>query len=109
MFNGLPIKAKALPQVVELDPITKKRVWVYPSEKERTLISENGCSAYPMPNGHLLISYEDNKSVVEVTRHGEIVWEWFPYNLDAEGARSTVVHAEALTWDEFNLFLKNAK
>ncbi len=109
IFNGLPIKAKALPQVVELDPITKKRIWVYPYEKERAILSENGCSAHEMPNGHILISYEENHSVVEVTRSGEIVWEWFPYLLEAEGARSPIVHAEAMTWDEFNQFLKTAK
>lgn len=109
IFNGLPAKLKALAQIVELDPITKKRVWVYPQDVEHAMHAIDGCSAFELPNGNILISYESNHSIIEITKQGEIVWEWFPHILDEEGGRAETADIQGITWDQFNQFIANSK
>lgn len=108
IFNGQPSKVKALAQIVELDPVTKKRIWVYPRPSE-AIQAIDGSAAFETPGGNILISYESNYSLVEVTRNGEIVWEWFPHILDEEGKPIETADIQAISWEEFNRFIKNTK
>ena len=66
------------PQVVELNPAGKKIVWNYPKDALDTFYSPSNCSAYMYNNKTIMISYTQNKSVVEVNRQGIVLWEWHP-------------------------------
>jgi hypothetical protein len=108
-YDGEEVRHFSMPQVVKFNPILKKRIWRYPQDKNNTFYSIDGCSVFEMPNGHLLISYEKNKSVVEITREGEIVWEWFPELTVETGDRAEVMNVESLSWQEFREFLEKSK
>jgi hypothetical protein len=64
-------------RVVELDPVTKTIVWEYVADPPDALYSDGKGSAQRLPNGNTLICEGDRGRVFEVTRQGEIVWEWF--------------------------------
>ena len=60
--------------VLEIDPTTKKVVWVYDAGKE--LHSKARGSAARLPNGNTLISEDLKGRLLEVTPDKEIVWEF---------------------------------
>ncbi|UCG50524.1 MAG: hypothetical protein JSW58_09955, partial [Candidatus Latescibacterota bacterium] len=63
--------------VIELDPVTKEIVWEYSSDPREDFFSPTKGSAQRLPNGNTLICDGDSGRTFEVTRDGEIVWEWF--------------------------------
>ncbi len=70
-------RAKKYSRVIELDPITKKIVWEYkanPPEKFYSPI-RGGCQR--LPNGNTLITDDPKGRAFEVTKDGEIVWEFY--------------------------------
>lgn len=78
---------KTRSQVVELEPIKKQRVWIYPKSIEQSISCPSGCSAFELENKNILISYQSNRSVIEVSRNGEILWEWFSDDFKSDGSR----------------------
>lgn len=64
-------------KVVELAPITKTVVWEYVADPPETFYSPTKGSAERLPNGNTLICDGDRGRVFEVTREGEIVWDWY--------------------------------
>lgn len=64
-------------KVVELDPITNTVVWEYVADPPETFYSPTKGSAQRLPNGNTLICDGDRGRVFEVTREGEIVWDWY--------------------------------
>lgn len=91
-------------RVVELDPISKERVWSHPKIVEEAMTCPSGCSAYELPNSNILISYQPNKSVVEITRDGEIVWEWFSQRQKANGLRQDYKNVKRFTNEDIKKF-----
>lgn len=63
-------------RVIELDPETGTVVWSYGERSGEELDSECCGSAQRLPNGNTLISETDRGRALEVTRGGEIVWEF---------------------------------
>jgi hypothetical protein len=63
-------------RVVEVDPLSKAIVWQYISEPPEDFYSGTKGSAQRLPNGNTLICESNKGHVFEVTRGGEIVWEW---------------------------------
>ena len=72
-------------RVLEIDPVTKQIVWEYAGEDSDrpnwTFSSTFISSARRLPNGNTLIDEGMNGRFFQVTRKGEIVWEfvnpWF--------------------------------
>ena len=62
-------------EVFEIDPITAQRTWEYSSP---TFYSSTGGLEQPLPNGNVLISSSLGGRVFEVTRDGDLVWQWTP-------------------------------
>lgn len=60
--------------VLEVDPTTKEVVWLY--EDGEQFHSSYTSSAQRLPNGNTLICETAGKRVFEVTREGNIVWEY---------------------------------
>lgn len=73
-------------RVLELDPRTKKVVWEYRSkEGQDTFFSESRGGAQFLPGGTILITESDSGRIFEVTRAGEVVWEfWNPDLIEEE-------------------------
>lgn len=72
-------------RVVEFNPITYEVVWEYKNPTEFTDADDNlnrrfystfMCGAQRLENGNTLITETGKERVFEVTREGEIVWEY---------------------------------
>jgi hypothetical protein len=63
-------------RVLELNPLTEEIVWEYVADPPESFYSPTKGSAQRLPNGNTLVCDSDNGRAFEVTREGEIVWEW---------------------------------
>lgn len=63
-------------RVLELNPITGEIEWQYTADPPRNFYTYEKGSAQRFPNGNTLICEGDRGRVFEVTKDGEIVWEW---------------------------------
>jgi hypothetical protein len=63
-------------RVLELNPVTRTIEWEYAGDPPESFYSYEKGSAQRFPNGNTLICEGDKGKVFEVTRDGEIVWEW---------------------------------
>jgi hypothetical protein len=75
--------------VIELDPVHEEIVWEYVGEPKESFYTEAGGSAQRLPNGNTLITETMKGRVFEVTRDGEVVWEWL-HPIIEDGHRSQV-------------------
>jgi outer membrane protein assembly factor BamB len=71
--NGVRRKSS---RVLELDPVTGDVVWEYAADPPESFYTYEKGSAQRLPNGNTLICDGDNGRAFEVTRDGEMVWEW---------------------------------
>ena len=71
--NGQGIYARASSRVLEIDPVSLKLVWSYGAPN---FFSFNISSAQRLPNGNTLITEGFPGRVFEVTKDGDIVWEY---------------------------------
>ena len=66
-------------RVIELEPISKKIAWEYQASPPTDFHSKWRGSNQRLPNGNTLICDSQNGRVFEVTKEGEVVWEfWNP-------------------------------
>lgn len=63
-------------KVIEFNPFTKQIVWQYKGDKKHPFYSRTCGTNQRLPNGNTLITESDNGRAFEVTRDGEIVWEY---------------------------------
>ena len=64
-------------RVVEVDPATGQIVWQYHAPIKSEFFSPTKGSAQRLANGNTLICNADHGQAFEVTREGEVVWEWW--------------------------------
>jgi hypothetical protein len=64
-------------RILEIDPYAGSIVWEYHADPPEDFYSFTRGSAQRLPNGNTLICESDNGRAFEVTRTGEMVWEWF--------------------------------
>lgn len=77
LFDNLGhFEEKNRSRVIEFDPGTLNIVWYYSGDTERPFESEIRSAAERLPNGNTLITESDGGRLFEVTRNGEIVWEY---------------------------------
>ncbi len=69
--NGI---ARRRSRAIELDPVTREIVWQYTDDD---LFSRIRGGAQPLPNGNVLITESEEGHALEVTRGGELVWEYW--------------------------------
>lgn len=70
-------RPNGISRVIEVDPQTMEIVWQYAGTAKRPLASEIRSSQQRLPNGNTLITESSGGRLLEVTRAGEIVWEYF--------------------------------
>lgn len=63
-------------RVLELDPRTMEVVWSFGGDRETDFFSRTLGSSQRLPNGNTLITESENGRALEVTRDGEVVWEF---------------------------------
>jgi Arylsulfotransferase (ASST) len=76
LFDNLgPDASKS--RVLEIDPGTGKIAWQYAGTAERPFFSRTCGAAERLPNGNTLVTESDQGRAFEVTRNGEVVWEFY--------------------------------
>jgi hypothetical protein len=63
-------------RIIEVDLATKQIVWKYQERRESDFFSPRISNAQRLPNGNTLICEGDFGRFFEVTREGELVWEY---------------------------------
>ena len=82
--NGLPEAQRSA--VLELDPLSGEELWAYRSAEPGDFFSKTCGSSERLPNGNTLITETDYGRAFEVTRDGEIVWEFHnPHRAGEQG------------------------
>jgi hypothetical protein len=81
-------------RVIELNPMTRKTVWKYQAPKKEDFYSVSRGSCQRLPNGNTLIANSNSGIAFEVTREGELVWEWKNPKRDDAGRRSTIIRMD---------------
>ena len=84
--NGVLRKSS---KVIEINPRTLETEWEYAADPPERFFSPTKGSAQRLPNGNTLICDGDRGRAFEVTREGQIVWEWFNPKFK-DGGRLTV-------------------
>jgi hypothetical protein len=86
-------------RVIEVDPRTHRIVWTYAGTPEEPFESEVRSSQARLPNGNTLITESDGGRLFEVTRRGEIVWNYVnPVRARREGDGRDVI--PIVSWAE---------
>ncbi|MGB2822085.1 MAG: arylsulfotransferase family protein, partial [Phycisphaerae bacterium] len=63
-------------RVLEIEPIAGKIVWQYKADPPKSFYSPSRGSNERLPNGNTFIAESDSGRAFEVTRDGEIVWDF---------------------------------
>lgn len=63
-------------RVIEIDPATGGIVWSYAGTESQPLESLIRAAQHPLENGNVLITESGGGRLLEVTRGGEVVWEY---------------------------------
>ncbi len=64
-------------RIIELDPAKRKVVWEYKADPPEEFFSETRGSNQKLANGNILIADSRNGRAFEITKDGEIVWEFY--------------------------------
>ena len=86
-------------RVIEVDPRNQRIVWTYAGTPEEPFESEVRSSQARLPNGNTLITESDGGRIFEVTRPGQIVWNYVnPVRARREGDGQDVI--PIVSWAE---------
>ncbi len=77
-------------RIIELDPLTGQIVWQYQATPPESFFSLTKGSNQRLPNGNTLIANSDNGEAFEVTRAGEVVWQFICPHKNEQGQRATI-------------------
>lgn len=70
-------KRKKISRVIELDPTDYEIDWQYYGTPPKSFFSDTRGAAQRLPNGNTLITDSRKGRVFEVTKDGEIVWDYY--------------------------------
>ena len=86
--NGL---SRGWSRAIELDPLSGEIVWTYEAEPRKSFYTVGRGSAQRLPNGNTLLAESGKGRAIEVTRDGDIVWEFnCPYGVGPQSRASIV-------------------
>ncbi|MCM8779787.1 MAG: arylsulfotransferase family protein [Candidatus Omnitrophica bacterium] len=89
--NGAPVK-RPYSRVIEVNPFTKEIVWEYKASPPEKFFSVSRGAAQRLPNGNTLITNSDSGYVFEVTKNGEIVWEFYCPEIDGKEEKRAAIY-----------------
>jgi hypothetical protein len=64
-------------RILELDPVTWEPIWSFPGTDREPFYSETCGLAQRLKNGNTLITESDYGRAFEITRGGDVVWEFY--------------------------------
>ncbi len=79
-------------RVLELDPTANRIVWTYEAEPKEAFFSLSRGGNQRLPNGNTLITHSDSGRAFEVTRDGEVVWEFYNPEIRAEDNQRAAIY-----------------
>jgi hypothetical protein len=79
-------------RVLELDPRRGRVVWSYGEAPGQRFFSRTRGGAQALASGSVLITESERGRAFEVTRAGEIVWEFWNPDVSEDGARRATIH-----------------
>ena len=79
-------------RILELDPRSEEIVWQYQADPPEGFYSESRGAAQALPNGNVLITDSDHGRAFEITRSGEVVWEFWNPDLSSDGQRRATIY-----------------
>ena len=77
--------------MLEIDPRDGSRIWTWEADPPEAFFSETRGACQRLPNGNTLITESERGHAFEVTRSGEIVWEY--WNPDLVGNRRRRIYS----------------
>ena len=78
--------------VIELNPVSKEVVWEYRSKPEEKFFSAGMGASQRLPNGNTLITESDRGHVFEVTPDGNIVWDFYNFDISPDGEERRTIY-----------------
>lgn len=69
-------------RIVELDPVTERIVWEYKADPPEAFYTKTMGGIEALPNGNVLITESERGRAFEITRDGDIVWEFHNPDID---------------------------
>ena len=90
-------------RVIEFNPKTLELVWSYTGDDQNPLQSNLRSDQERLANGNTLITESDGGRVIEVTRDGELVWEYVDPIRGGDGDEFIPVVSEAQRIDPAKL------
>jgi hypothetical protein len=94
--NGANSFARATSRVLEINPVTLELVWSYAGPR---FFGSNISGAQRLPNGDTLITEGPGGRLFEVTREGQIVWEYINPQFSGAQSANSVYRSYRLPYD----------
>jgi hypothetical protein len=79
-------------RVIEIDPRSGKIVWEYKGNPPESFFYVDRGAAQRLPNGNTLIVDSAEGRVIEVTKSGEVVWEFYNPVIDAKEQKRAKIY-----------------
>jgi len=94
-------------RVLEVNPATNKVEWEYKANPPQSFYSSLMSGCQRLPNGNTLISEGMKGRIFEITKEGEIVWEFInPFYAPHPGQISRVTKHPTITWKYSNAIFR---
>jgi len=91
-------KTRNYSRVIEVDPVTKEIEWEYKAEPKEKFFTYGMGGNQRLPNGNTLITESCRGRVFEITKDGEIVWEFYNPNIrEKTQERATIYRMVRIT------------
>src|SRR5678815_2741030 len=94
--DGANSFARANSRVLEINPVTLELVWSYAGPR---FYSSNISGAQRLPNGNTLVTEGPNGRLFEVTKEGQIVWEYIYPQFGGAQSSNSVYRSYRLPYD----------
>jgi len=79
-------------RVIELDPRRRVITWQYVAEPRSDFFSHQKGAAQKLPNGNVLITDSLAGRAFEVTRNGDLVWEYYNPDIDEKNRKRAEIY-----------------
>jgi hypothetical protein len=79
-------------RIVELDPVTERIVWEYKADPPSAFYTKTMGGIEALPNGNVLITESQRGHAFELTRDGDIVWEFYNPDIDESKRQRAAIY-----------------
>tara|TARA_B100000315_G_scaffold203829_1_gene196981 strand:+ start:6852 stop:8192 length:1341 start_codon:yes stop_codon:yes gene_type:complete len=109
IFDNGERRNRGYSRIIELNPYTKKILWEYKGSLPFPFFASWGGANQKLPNGNILITYSPLGYVFEITKEGEVVWEFYNPDRGKPGKRATIYRMLRILDPELHNFINSMK